>query len=64
MALKDGVVLDEMKVELRKARQQLTIDSQEHLILLNKLGWTLDDYEVSIHICTAFGQITLYVSIT
>ncbi len=48
VALKHGVLTDEEKVKLRVHRQELGIDSQEHLLLLNKLGWTLDQYEVSI----------------
>ncbi len=51
------ILTDEVKVQLRMQRQELGIDSQEHLLLLNKLGWTLDDYEVSkfLYECCCIG---------
>ncbi len=57
VALKDGILTNEEKVALRMQRQELGIDSQEHLLLLNKLGWTLDDYEVrkSLYECWCIG---------
>ncbi len=55
-------MMDDAKLKLRFHRQELDIDSQEHLILLNNLGWTLDDYEVStyyVYVCVCVSAVCL-----
>ncbi|CAM9748259.1 unnamed protein product [Scytosiphon promiscuus] len=43
--LSKGEVKPETRSNLRKFRSQSGIDAQEHLIALEKQGWTADDYE-------------------
>ncbi|CAM9748328.1 unnamed protein product [Scytosiphon promiscuus] len=44
--LAKGELDPESKSNLRKFRSQAGIDAQEHLIALEKQGWTADEYEV------------------
>eukprot|EP00903_Cladosiphon_okamuranus_P019551 g17982.t1 len=44
--LAKGEVKPEARSNLRKFRSQAGIDAQEHLLAIQKQGWTADDYEV------------------
>lgn len=43
--LRDGTVTEEERTTLRKHRLQHGMDAVHHIGVLEKLGWTLNEYE-------------------